>query len=119
MLNKRIIEARVNIDALNAATRLASVVTGAIHEVFDGAPNVGVSRDIRRILAAKFKANIDETIRRDAAHLAAAAHRAGKGDVIDPRVANDFRDPVMPGYDLLDQIRNAHPREPAGQPRAC
>ena len=53
-LDEVIIDALVDVDALDAAARLPAVEEGAIHQVFDGRGKVGILAHIGRVFATQF-----------------------------------------------------------------
>ena len=60
LLDEGVVEALVDVDALDAAAALAGVVHRAVHQRVDGGVEVGVGADVARVLAAELEAEADE-----------------------------------------------------------
>jgi hypothetical protein len=88
-LQELVVEARVDVDALDRAARLAGVVAGAVDDVLDREVEVGVARDVGRVLAAELEPGADQPIggRELALHGAPGLDGAGESRRGDARIA--------------------------------
>ena len=82
-LDEIVIDARIDIDALDAAAALAGIVERAVDQILDGMIELGVGPHIGRILAAELEPERGERAGGGALDGAAAGDRAGEIDVVD------------------------------------
>ena len=110
-VDEGVVDALVDVDALDRAAALAGVVHRAVGERFGRRLRVGIVGDVGRILAAELELEPDHARRRSpAAIFAPVADRAGEEDAVDR---------------LLEQRRADSPaptrvmKTSAGTPAAC
>ena len=81
-VDKIVINRVLNVDALNAAARLAGIEKSAINQILHRMADVGVGAHIGWILAAQFQPDADETPGRGGLDHFPARDRTGKGDEV-------------------------------------
>ena len=88
-LHERVVARFVDVDALDATAALPGIEEGAVDQTFDCEFQIGVCRDIGRILAAEFEAECRERSGRRALHRAPRLDRSGECDMIDMAARDD------------------------------
>src|SRR6267378_1492939 len=84
-----IIDALVNVEALQPTAGLTGVEVSTVHDVFYGVWQIGIVTHIDRVAAAEFEPHADEALGGDALHGPAPSHRPGEGHEVDTRIADD------------------------------
>ena len=102
-LDEIVIDARVDIDALDAAAALAGIIEGAVDQILDGMIELGVGAHIGRVLAAELEPDRGEGSRGGALDGAAAGDGAGEIDVVDLAGADQLLGLLMRHDEIVEQ----------------
>ena len=98
-----VIDARIDIDALDAAAALAGIEERAVDQVLDRMIELGVGAHIGRVLAAELEPERGEGAGGGALDGAAAGDRAGEVDVVDLAGADQLLGLLVRQDEVLEQ----------------
>ena len=93
----------VDVDALDAAARLARVEERSVDELLDGAAEVGIGADVRGIFASELEPRADEPLRGRLLHRMASVHGARERHEVDALVADHASHRGMRCVHVLEQ----------------
>ncbi len=88
-VDKIVINRVLNVDALNAAARLAGIEKSAINQILHRMADVGVGAHIGWILAAQLQPDADETPGRGGLNHFTTGNRTGEGDEVNLRILDN------------------------------
>jgi hypothetical protein len=92
----------VDVDALDAAARLAGIEERAVDQILDSVTHVGIGTHIGRVLAAELEADADEPAGRGLLDRPAARHRSGEAHHVGKPARDDRRHLVVAQHQVLE-----------------